>query len=279
MRSTARHGDRPTKTHARHNRPQPYRIARADARPAFSALERATQDGDEVAARRIRNQLVVDHLNLVHYLAKRFAARGEPLDDLLQVATVGLMKAVDRFRLDRGVEFTTYATPTIVGEIKRYFRDHCWALRMPRRLQELNVSLHYAIETLSIRFGRSPTVSELATAIHASPEEVLQTQEIGTLYHVYSLDAELRDDGKASTSFEDIVGFEDARFGKCDDHAILERGLQTLPGRERVILYLHFFESISQTEIARRLNVSQMHISRLEKRALDKLRVALQNVN
>jgi RNA polymerase sigma-B factor len=226
---------------------------------------------------RLRNELVVAHLNLVRYLAVKFANRGEALDDLIQVGTVGLLKAIDRFDLERGVEFTTYATPTIVGEIKRYFRDKGWAVKVPRRLQELNISVNRAIEKLTVKLGHSPTVAELASHLGASEEDILEAQELGQAYNLLSLDTELNGEGdKKSQTLADYVGQNDAGLELLEDRANLERAFQVLTGRERVILYLRFYESVSQTEIAKRLNVSQMHVSRLQQKALEKLKNFLQ---
>jgi RNA polymerase sigma-B factor len=222
---------------------------------------------------RLRNELVVAHLNLVRYLAVKFANRGEALDDLIQVGTVGLLKAIDRFDLERGVEFTTYATPTIVGEIKRYFRDKGWAVKVPRRLQELNLAVNRAIEKLTVKLGHSPTVTELAQTLGASEEDVLEAQELGQAYNLLSLDTELNGDGdKKTQTLADYVGQNDPALELLEDRANLERAFEVLSGRERVILYLRFYESVSQTEIAKRLNVSQMHVSRLQQKALEKLR-------
>lgn len=225
---------------------------------------------------RLRNDLVVAHLNLVRFLALKFANRGEPIDDLVQVGTVGLLKAIDRFELDRGVEFTTYATPTIVGEIKRYFRDKGWAVKVPRRLQELNLAVNRASEKLAVELGRSPTVAELSQRLDANEEEILEAQELGQAYNLLSLDSEITGDGdRRSQTLADTVGETDSALELLEDRANLERAFSVLSGRERVIIYLRFFESISQTEIAQRLNVSQMHVSRLQAKALDKLRAAL----
>ena len=221
----------------------------------------------------LRSDLVVAHLNLVRFLALKFANRGEPLDDLIQVGTVGLLKAIDRFDLDRGVEFTTYATPTIVGEIKRYFRDKGWAVKVPRRLQELNLSVNRASEKLAIALGHSPTVAELAHHLDASEEEILEAQELGQAYNLLSLDSEVAGDSdKKAQTLADTVGENDAALTLLEDRANLEQAFAVLSGRERVIIYLRFYESVSQTEIAKRLNVSQMHVSRLQAKALDKLR-------
>ena len=224
----------------------------------------------------LRNDLVVAHLNLVRFLALKFANRGEPLDDLVQVGTVGLLKAIDRFELDRGVEFTTYATPTIVGEIKRYFRDKGWAVKVPRRLQELNLAVNRANEKMAVELGRSPTVAELAERLNATEEDILEAQELGQAYNLLSLDSEVMGEGdKRSQKLADTVGVKDSGLELLEDRANLERAFHVLTGRERVIIYLRFYESVSQTEIARRLNVSQMHVSRLQAKALEKLRSAL----
>jgi len=247
------------------------RFARAHAR------HDAQGEHQECEHERLRDELVVAHLNLVRFLALKFANRGEPLDDLVQVGTVGLLKAIDRFELDRGVEFTTYATPTIVGEIKRYFRDKGWAVKVPRRLQELNLAVNRASEKLAVEFGRSPTVAELARALDATEEEILEAQELGQAYNLLSLDSEVSGEGdKKSQTLADTVGITDAGLEMLEDRANLEAAFHVLTGRERVIIYLRFYESVSQTEIAKRLNVSQMHVSRLQAKALEKLRAVLQ---
>ncbi|HEY1429899.1 MAG TPA: SigB/SigF/SigG family RNA polymerase sigma factor [Candidatus Tumulicola sp.] len=224
----------------------------------------------------LRDELVVAHLNLARFLAVKFANRGEPLDDLVQVGTVGLLKAIDRFDIERGVEFTTYATPTIVGEIKRYFRDKGWAVKVPRRLQELNLAVNRASDKLAIELGRSPTVAELAELLHAGEEEILEAQELGQAYNLLSLDSEVSGESdKKSQTLADTVGANDSGLELLEDRANLERAFEVLSGRERVIVYLRFYESVSQTEIAKRLNVSQMHVSRLQAKALEKLRAVL----
>jgi RNA polymerase sigma-B factor len=224
----------------------------------------------------LRDELVVAHLNLARFLAVKFANRGEPLDDLVQVGTVGLLKAIDRFDLERGVEFTTYATPTIVGEIKRYFRDKGWAVKVPRRLQELNLAVNRASDKLAIELGRSPTVGELAAKLSAGEEEILEAQELGQAYNLLSLDSEVSGEtDRKSQTLSDTVGMADAGLELLEDRANLERAFGILSGRERVIIYLRFYEAVSQTEIAKRLNVSQMHVSRLQAKALEKLRSVL----
>jgi len=238
-------------------------------------LSRLTEATD-AEREEVREELVVAHLNLVRFLAMKFVNRGEPLDDLVQVGTLGLLKAIDRFDTERGVEFTTYATPTIVGEIKRHFRDKGWAVKVPRRLQELNQSVNRSVDALAIELGRSPTVAELAERLNASEEEILEAQELGQAYNLLSLDSEVGGDGdKKSQTLADTVGMTDTGMELLEDRANLERAFHVLTGRERVIIYLRFYESVSQTEIAARLQVSQMHVSRLQAKALEKLRGAL----
>ncbi|MGH7728190.1 MAG: SigB/SigF/SigG family RNA polymerase sigma factor [Vulcanimicrobiaceae bacterium] len=248
---------------------------RARTREAFvqlAALREASPDAADV----LRDELVVAHLNLARYLAVKFANRGEALDDLIQVGTVGLIKAIDRFDIARGVEFTTYATPTIVGEIKRYFRDKGWAVKVPRRLQELNLAVNRAIEKLTIEFGRSPTVRELAERLEVSEDDVLEAQELGGAYNLLSLDTEVSSEGDKNTqTLAEYIGALDPSLANLEDRANLERAFEVLTRRERVILFLRFYEAVSQTEIARRLNVSQMHVSRLQQKALEKLRAFL----
>jgi RNA polymerase sigma-B factor len=248
---------------------------RARTREAFARLAKA-RELNAADAESTRDDLVVAHLNLVRYLAVKFANRGEALDDLIQVGTVGLIKAIDRFDIERGVEFTTYATPTIVGEIKRYFRDKGWAVKVPRRLQELNLSVNRALEQLTVALGHSPTVRELADHLHATEEEILEAQELGQAYNLLSLDTEVSGEGEKNVqTLADYIGATDPSLASLEDRANLERAFAVLSRRERIILYLRFYESISQTEIAKRLNVSQMHVSRLQQKALERLREVL----
>jgi len=221
----------------------------------------------------LRDELVVAHLNLVRYLAVRFANRGESIDDLIQVGTLGLIKAIDRFDPARGVEFTTYATPTIIGEIKRHFRDKGWAVKVPRRLQELNLAVNRAVENLAVELGRSATIADLARSLGATDEEIIEAQELGQAYNLLSLDSELAAEGESkSATLLDYVGSEDVEIELLEDKANLKGSFEVLDHRERVIVYLRFYENVSQTEIAKRLNVSQMHVSRLQARALAKLK-------
>lgn len=220
-----------------------------------------------------REQLVMNHMNLVRFLAKKFANRGEPLDDLIGVGTIGLMHAIDRFDPERGIRFATFATPTIVGEIKRHFRDRGWAIKVPRRLQEVNLASNKAIEHLTTRLNRPPTAQEVADAIGASLEETLEGMELGHLYELVSLDNELGDDDDDSRSrLEDYVGHEDAAFEEYGLRSRLEDAISRLSPRERKIIILRFFKGWSQTDVARELDISQMHVSRLQHKALAHLR-------
>jgi RNA polymerase sigma-B factor len=254
-------------------------VERGETRPdrqRTRALLSRLAGASEAEREQLREELVVAHLNLVRFLAMKFVNRGEPLDDLIQVGTLGLLKAIDRFDTERGVEFTTYATPTVVGEIKRHFRDKGWAVKVPRRLQELNQSVNRSVDALAMELGRSPTVGELAERLGATEEEILEAQELGQAYNLLSLDSEVGGDSdKKSQTLADTVGMSDAGMELLEDRANLERAFRVLTGRERVIIYLRFYESVSQTEIAARLQVSQMHVSRLQAKALEKLRGAL----
>ncbi|WP_435612375.1 SigB/SigF/SigG family RNA polymerase sigma factor [Streptomyces sp. bgisy159] len=244
---------------------------RSGARAMFVEL-RALRDGSPEYAE-LRNQLVRMHLPLVEHLARRFRNRGEPLDDLTQVATIGLIKSVDRFDPDRGVEFSTYATPTVVGEIKRHFRDKGWAVRVPRRLQELRLSLTTATAELSQLHGRSPTVHELAEKLSISEEEVLEGLESANAYSTLSLDVPDTDD--ESPAVADTLGAEDEALEGVEYRESLKPLLEDLPPREKRILLLRFFGNMTQSQIAQEVGISQMHVSRLLARTLAQLREKL----
>ena len=220
--------------------------------------------------RALRDDLVTAHMGLAEYLARRFTNRGEPLDDLIQVAALGLLKAVDRFDPERGLEFSTYATPTIVGELKRHFRDKGWAVRVPRRVQELHLRLGSVVSVLSQELGRSPTIGEIAQAAAVSEEEVLEAIEAGHAYRFTSLDAPAREEDELSLSAE--LGAEDQGLIDSEHRVTLSPLIAQFPPRERMILHLRFFEGMTQSEIAGRLGISQMHVSRLLARALAQLR-------
>ena len=223
----------------------------------------------------LRDELVAAHLGLAEYLARRFANRGEPLDDLVQVASLGLLKAVGRYDPERGVEFSTYATHTIVGELKRHFRDKGWAIRAPRRMQELYLRLGKVVATLGQELGRSPTIAELAVEVEVSEEEVLEALEAGQAYRFASLDAPAPGDSEGE-SLGTRMGQEDPEMLGAEQRATLSPLLGTLPEREQLILHLRFFEGLTQSEIATRLGISQMHVSRLLARSVAQLRAAAQ---
>jgi len=245
---------------------------RTQARELFERL--ATLPPGDPERTRIRATLVELHLPLVEYLARRFRNRGEWLDDLTQVATIGLIKSIDRFDLERGVEFSTYATPTIVGEIKRHFRDKGWAVRVPRRLQELKLSLTKAIGDLAQREGRAPTVSELAAHLQMSEEEVLEGLESANAYSTVSLDAPDSGDEDAPAVADSLGMIDDALEG-VEYRESLKPLLERLPPREKKILLLRFFGNMTQSQIAAELGISQMHVSRLLARTLAQLRDGL----
>ncbi|MEU6097442.1 RNA polymerase sigma factor SigF [Streptomyces sp. NPDC047079] len=244
---------------------------RSGARSMFVELRKLKEGSPEYAE--LRNQLVRMHLPLVEHLARRFRNRGEPLDDLTQVATIGLIKSVDRFDPDRGVEFSTYATPTVVGEIKRHFRDKGWAVRVPRRLQELRLALTTATAELSQLHGRSPTVHELAEKLAISEEEVLEGLESANAYSTLSLDVPDTDD--ESPAVADTLGAEDEALEGVEYRESLKPLLEDLPPREKRILLLRFFGNMTQSQIAQEVGISQMHVSRLLARTLAQLREKL----
>jgi RNA polymerase sigma-B factor len=222
-----------------------------------------------------RAALIEQYLPLVRALAARYARGGDQLEDLIQVGCIGLIKAIDRFDLDRGVELTTYATPTITGEIRRHFRDKGWSVRVPRGLQELNLRLSQLIEVLSADLHRSPTIVELAEAAGVSEEEVLEALESNDAYLTVSLSAPgLGDDGDVPDRLE-TLGEIDPGFEAGEDRVLLAPALDVLNDRERKILDLRFHDGLTQSQIALELGISQMHVSRLIRSALEKLRAQI----
>ena len=218
----------------------------------------------------IKSVLVNSHLDLVHSLARRFINRGEPLDDLVQVASMGLLKAIDRFDPERNVQFTTYAVPTIVGELKRYFRDRASTIRLPRGLRERSHALNTAVQRFSQEHGRSPNISEIAETLGISEEDVIEGLESVESVAVASLDTSSAENG--DLSLLDIVGGEDKTLQMLDERLSLAGAMSSLSPREQNLLYLRFVEGLSQTEIAKQLGISQMHVSRLLRRTLQALR-------
>ncbi|MGB4592402.1 MAG: SigB/SigF/SigG family RNA polymerase sigma factor [Coriobacteriia bacterium] len=219
-----------------------------------------------------RDELITMYLNLVKYLASRFRNRGEPIDDLVQVGTIGLIKAIDRFDTSRDVEFTTYATPTIIGELKRYFRDKGWAIKVPRRLQELSFRVNQAVDALTQRLQRSPSILEIAEYLGVTSEEVLEAMETSEAYNFVSLEGDRGGDGNETFSILEYIGKDDQLMAVVDDRATLARALQLLTPQEQRVLYLRFFQGLTQTEIAKQLDISQMQVSRLLRRTLRVLR-------
>jgi RNA polymerase sigma-B factor len=231
-------------------------------------LRRYHENGDLQA----REQLIEQYMSLVRSLARRYSYRGEQLEDLVQIGAIGLIKAIDRFDLERGVELTTYATPNIIGEIKRHFRDKGWSVRVPRGLQELNVQLSRLVEQLTVQLSRSPTIPELAKAAGVEEEEVLEALESGRAYTSLSLSV-----GGGGGDDDDLdplesLGTEEHQYEVSEDRAVLAPGFKALDERERKILQLRFFEGLTQSQIAQQVGISQMHVSRLIRRSLEKIR-------
>jgi RNA polymerase sigma-B factor len=219
----------------------------------------------------LRDELVEAHLGLAGHLARRFVYRGESYDDLVQVASIALIKAVDRFDPERGVEFTTFATQTILGELKRHFRDKGWAIRAPRRLQELYLNLNQSVASLSQTLKRSPTIAELAADTGATEEQVLEALEAGQSYRSTSLDNTGPDDEGLGSR----LGVDAEGMGVAEWRTILEPHVQSLPEREQTILRLRFVDCLTQSEIATRIGLSQMHVSRLLVHSLKTLRARI----
>ncbi|NEM04694.1 SigB/SigF/SigG family RNA polymerase sigma factor [Geodermatophilus normandii] len=240
--------------------------------PLFAEL--ATLEKDDPRRERLREVLVEEHLPLVRHFARRFSNRGEPFDDLLQVGTLGLIAAIDRFDPTRGVEFLSFAVPTITGEIKRHFRDQGWSVRVPRRLQELHLSLNSAVGELAQKNGRAPTPSELAEHLGIPREEVLEGLAVANAYRSSSLDERLSGEDDSPT-LAATLGEEDAALEGVEYRESLQPLLATIPARERRILILRFFGNMTQSQIAADIGISQMHVSRLLSQTLAKLREGL----
>ncbi len=232
-------------------------------------LQRYHDQGDTAA----RQELIERHLPLVRSLARRYSGRGEALEDIEQVGAIGLIKAIDRFELSRDVSLATYATPNVVGEIKRHFRDKGWAIRVPRALQELNASMSGAIERLTGRLARSPSIAEIAEELKTTPEEVLEAMEVGSAYSTVSLST--GPSGEEELDPLETIGDEDEGFERSEDRAALEPALDRLPDREREILRMRFQDGLPQTQIAQAVGLSQMHVSRLIRKSLSEMREEL----
>jgi RNA polymerase sigma-B factor len=230
----------------------------------LTGLLEAYRAGDESA----RDRIVERYLPLVRSLASRYAGRGEAFEDLVQVGSIGLLLAIERFDTERGVQFATYAVPTIVGEIQRHFRDRTWALHVPRRMKELSLRLTRTIETATADLGRAPTIAELAEATGIDEDEVVEALETYHAYSARSLSQPLGQDAAGDETMQDVLGAEEIGYEEVEDGALVQVGLAALEPRERTIVELRFFEGLTQSEIAARIGISQMHVSRLLRRAL-----------
>ncbi|MDH6137810.1 RNA polymerase sigma-B factor [Kitasatospora sp. MAA4] len=254
----------------------PRAVAPQDARELSRALLARLTDLEEGTAEYsyVRATLIELNISLVKYAARRFHSHSEPMDDILQVGTIGLIKAIDRFEPDRGLEFTTFAMPTVIGEIKRHFRDTTWAVHVPRRLQELRLSLARAADEMEQRLDRAPTVAELAAQLEVSEEEVIDGLTASNGYTAGSLDMQLEDDSPDST-LACRLGFDDTRLARVEDLHALKPLIGALPDRDRTIISMRFVEELTQAQIGRQLGISQMQVSRLLSRALATLRTGL----
>lgn len=230
-------------------------------------FRRFKEEGDMDA----REKLVMSHLNLVRFIANKFKNRGEPIDDLIQVGYLGLLKAIDRFDPSRGLEFTTFATPTIMGEIKRHFRDKGWSVRVPRRLQELSAKVNQATDTLTSQLQRSPTIAEIADYLDATVDEVLEAMESSSAYSSVSLEAPSGADDDDTPSVIDRYATEDSDLAFTDDRIIIEEALASFSPRERDVIEMRFLKGMTQIEIAGKLGISQVQVSRLLRRTLKKI--------
>lgn len=238
-----------------------------DKEKTHELFRRYKEEGDVEA----REKLVMSHMNLVRFLANKFKNRGEPLDDLIQVGYLGLLKAIDRFDPSRGLEFTTYATPTIMGEIKRHFRDKGWSVRVPRRLQELSAKVNQATDVLTTELQRSPKIKEIAEYLDASVDEVLEAMESSSAYSSVPLEGTGNNDNDDAPSVLDRYATEDSALNFTDDRLIIEEALKGFSPREREAIDLRFLQGMTQIEIAEQLGISQVQVSRLLRRTLKKI--------
>ncbi len=229
------------------------------------------EEGDEEA----REQLIVSHLNLVRFLASKFKNRGEPLDDLLQVGTIGLIKAIDRFDPDRGLEFTTFATPTIMGEIKRHFRDKGWSVRVPRRLQELSAKVNQTTDDLTRELQRPPSVAEVAERLGATVDEVLEAMESSTAYSAVPLEGTGQDTEDDAPSVLDHYASEDDDLARLDDRMVIEDAIKSFAPREQEAVRMRFEQGLTQVEIAEKMGISQVQVSRLLRKVLKQIQERL----
>ncbi|MGH3146501.1 MAG: SigB/SigF/SigG family RNA polymerase sigma factor [Rubrobacter sp.] len=250
------------------------RYRRPDKARTRRLLVRYHKRGDESA----RERVIKEQLPLAEFLARKFAGRGEPVDDLVQVASVGLIKAVDRFDVDRRIEFSTYATPNILGEIKRYFRDKGWAMRVPRGLQELRQAAKEVIRDETVKTGRAPSLQELAETLDADVEGVAEALTLGRAYNTASLNAPVSHDEPDGDTIMDLQADDNAPTDGLEDKILLQKAMGGLKDQQQQILKLRFNEGKTQTEIADQIGVSQMHVSRLLRRAIEDLRGELEEM-
>lgn len=238
--------------------------------------ELASLAADSSEFQRHRDKIVERCLPLADHIARRFEGRGEPRDDLVQVARVGLVNAVVRFDVDAGSDFVSFAVPTIMGEVRRHFRDNSWSVKVPRRLKELHLRLGAATGELSQRLGRAPTATELAAALGMDRAEVVEGLVAGSSYNTLSIDSGSGSDDDDARAIADTLGDADAGLDRIEDREALRPLLEALPERERTVLVLRFFDSMTQTQIAERVGISQMHVSRLLAKSLTRLRDQLE---
>jgi RNA polymerase sigma-B factor len=234
----------------------------------------AAADPDDPRREAVRSALVTEYLSVAEHIARRFSGRGEAYDDLVQVARVGLINAVDRFEPDRGSDFLSFAVPTIMGEVRRHFRDASWSVRVPRRLKELHLQIGQVSGELGQRLGRAPTPTEIARALDLTVDEVSEGLQAGNAYYAISVDKPAGEESE-SASLADTLGEEDGGLESVENHEALQPLLRELPERERTILMLRFFGNMTQTQIAKRVGISQMHVSRLLAQTLHQLREKL----
>jgi RNA polymerase sigma-B factor len=239
--------------------------------------ELATLDADSPDFQRHRDKIVERCLPLADHIARRFEGRGEPRDDLVQVARVGLVNAVTRFDVNAGSDFVSFAVPTIMGEVRRHFRDNSWSVKVPRRLKELHLRLGAATADLSQRLGRAPTATELAHELEMDRAEVIEGLVAGSSYNTLSIDSGGSGSGdEEARAIADTLGDVDAGLERIENREALRPLLDALPERERTVLMLRFFDSMTQTQIAERVGISQMHVSRLLAKSLARLRDELE---
>ncbi len=233
----------------------------------------------ETGDKELREILIEEHLYIAEILAKKYLNRGIDYDDIFQVASIGLIYAIDRYDVDKGFEFSSFATPTIVGEIKKYFRDKGWTIRVPRRIQELSKKINNAKIVLSQQYQKSPTVDEIAEYLDSTPDEILEAMEASKVYSPQSLDITFdssNDDKEINLS--DLIGKEESYYSKIENNDFLEKAMQNLTDVEKQILVARYFNKRTQVSIAKSLNISQMTVSRIEKKILEKMKKELEKV-